>query len=154
MKILLLVESFVFRPSNQCILVRVIPSCFRFAKVRLYQLSLLSRCSPRYLISSSWGSCTLFIWTRGNVWTRTNLKRWHFLSWSTNGPLLVEPEVWLWCSKESITSLSLSLSLSLARLFHIISAHAVSLRLGVLLSSFSVRCWIKNVIFYEYCKIW
>jgi hypothetical protein len=33
----------------------------------LCQVSLLSRCSPRYLISSSWGSCILFIWTGGHV---------------------------------------------------------------------------------------
>jgi hypothetical protein len=32
--------------------VRVIPSCFRFAKMCLCQVSLLSRCSPRDLISS------------------------------------------------------------------------------------------------------
>jgi hypothetical protein len=34
---LLLVESFYLRPSNQCILVMVIPSCFRFAKMCLWQ---------------------------------------------------------------------------------------------------------------------
>jgi hypothetical protein len=68
MSSLLLVESFDFRPSNQYILVRVIPSCFRFAKMCLCQVSLLSRGSPRYFISSSWGSCILFIWTRG--WVR------------------------------------------------------------------------------------
>jgi hypothetical protein len=33
MRSLLLVESFDFRPSNQYILVRVIPSCFRFVKI-------------------------------------------------------------------------------------------------------------------------
>jgi hypothetical protein len=33
MRFLLLVERFDFRPSNQHILVRVIPSCFRFAKM-------------------------------------------------------------------------------------------------------------------------
>jgi hypothetical protein len=64
---LLLVESFDFRLSNQYILVRVIPSCFRFAKMCLCQVSLLSRCSPRYLVSSSWGSFTLFIWTGEHV---------------------------------------------------------------------------------------
>jgi hypothetical protein len=46
--------------------VRVIPSCFRFAEMCLCQVSLLSRCSPRYL-TSSWGSCTLFIWTGGHI---------------------------------------------------------------------------------------
>jgi hypothetical protein len=55
-------KSFDLRPSNQYSLVRVIPSCFHFAKMCLCQVSLLSRCSPRYL-TSSWGSCTLFIWT-------------------------------------------------------------------------------------------
>jgi hypothetical protein len=30
------------------------------------QISLLLRCSPRYL-TSSWGSCTLFLWTGGHV---------------------------------------------------------------------------------------
>jgi hypothetical protein len=44
MRSLLIVESFHFRPSNQYILVRVIPSCFRFAKMCLCQVSLLSRC--------------------------------------------------------------------------------------------------------------
>jgi hypothetical protein len=62
----LLVESFNFHLSNQYNLVRVIPSCFRFAKMCLCQLSLLSRCSPRYLTYSR-RSCTLFIWTGGHV---------------------------------------------------------------------------------------
>jgi hypothetical protein len=35
MRSLLLVESFEFRPSNQYVLVRVIPSCLRFAKMCL-----------------------------------------------------------------------------------------------------------------------
>jgi hypothetical protein len=48
-------------PSSQYILVRLIPSCFR-----LCQISLLSRGSPRYW-TSSWGSCTLPIWTGVNV---------------------------------------------------------------------------------------
>jgi hypothetical protein len=62
MRSLLLVESFDLRPSNQYILVSVIPSYFRFAKIYEYlcQVSLLSRCSPRYLTSS------LFIWTEGH----------------------------------------------------------------------------------------
>jgi hypothetical protein len=46
MRSLLLVESFDLRPSNQYILVRVIPSCFPSAKMCLCQVSLLSRCSP------------------------------------------------------------------------------------------------------------
>jgi hypothetical protein len=66
-KILLLVESFDLRPSNQYILVRVSPSCFRFAKMRLYQVSFLSWFSPRYSISPSWESCTLFVWTGEQV---------------------------------------------------------------------------------------
>jgi hypothetical protein len=53
MRSLLLAESFDLRPSNQYILVRVIPCCFCFAKMCLCQVSLLSRCSPRYLTSSS-----------------------------------------------------------------------------------------------------
>jgi hypothetical protein len=52
MRSLLLVESFDLRPSNQYILVRAIPSCFR-----LCQVSLLSSCSSRYLRSSCLGSC-------------------------------------------------------------------------------------------------
>jgi hypothetical protein len=55
MRNLLLVEKFDLRLSKQDILVRMIPSCFRFAKMCLCQVSLLSRCSPRYLISSSRG---------------------------------------------------------------------------------------------------
>jgi hypothetical protein len=51
MRSLLLVENFDFRPSNQYILVRVIPSCFG-----LCQVSLLSRCSQRDMASSSRGS--------------------------------------------------------------------------------------------------
>jgi hypothetical protein len=75
MRSLLLVES-VVRPSNQYIFVRVIPDCFRFAKMCLCQVSLLSRCSPRYLTSSSWGSCTLFIWTGGHVSLRVVNVMW------------------------------------------------------------------------------
>jgi hypothetical protein len=77
MRSLLLVESFDFRPSNQYyILVRVIPSCFHFAKKCLCQLSLLSRCSPRYLLSSFWGSYTLFIWTGGHISLRVVNVMW------------------------------------------------------------------------------
>jgi hypothetical protein len=65
MRNLLLVEGSDLRQSNQYILARVVPSCFHFEKMCLHQLSLLSKCSPRYLTSSSRGSCTLFIWTRG-----------------------------------------------------------------------------------------
>jgi hypothetical protein len=65
----LLMESFDLRPRNH-ILVRVIPSCFRFAKKGLCQVSLLSRRSPRYTIST-W--CRLRIWRipvrgRNNFW--------------------------------------------------------------------------------------
>jgi hypothetical protein len=63
MRSLLLVESFDLGPSNQYILVRGIPSCFRFAKMCLCQVSLLSEFISRYLTSS--GSCTLIIWTGG-----------------------------------------------------------------------------------------
>jgi hypothetical protein len=42
MRSLLLVESFNLRPSNQCILVRVIPSYFRFAKICLRQVSAIA----------------------------------------------------------------------------------------------------------------
>jgi hypothetical protein len=66
-RILLLVESFDLRPSNQQILVRAIPRCFRFAKMCLCQVSLLSRCSPRHLTYSSCGSCTLFKWIGGTI---------------------------------------------------------------------------------------
>jgi hypothetical protein len=62
MRSLLLVERFDLRPSNQYVLVRVIPNCFRFAKMCLWQISLLSWCSPRY-VTSSRGSCMLFMWT-------------------------------------------------------------------------------------------
>jgi hypothetical protein len=58
------VESFDFRPSYKCILVRAISSYLRFAKTCFCQVNLLSRYSPRYL-TSSWGSYTLFIWTGG-----------------------------------------------------------------------------------------
>jgi hypothetical protein len=63
MRSLLFVESFDLCPSNQYTLVRVIPSCFHFAKMCLRLVSLLSRCSPRYL-TSIWGSCTLFVGVR------------------------------------------------------------------------------------------
>jgi hypothetical protein len=52
MRSLLFVEGFEWRPSSQYILVRVIPRCFRFAKMCSCQVSLLSRCSPRDLTSS------------------------------------------------------------------------------------------------------
>jgi hypothetical protein len=63
----LLTESFDLRPSNQYILVRVIPSCFRFTMMCLYQVSLRSICSPSYWTSSSWGSSMLNMWTGGQV---------------------------------------------------------------------------------------
>jgi hypothetical protein len=52
MRSLLVIESFDWHPSNQYLLVRAIPSCFRLATMCLCQVSLLSRCSPRYLTSS------------------------------------------------------------------------------------------------------
>jgi hypothetical protein len=69
MRSLLCVESFDLRPSNQDSLVRVIPSCFRLENICVCQVSLLSRCSPRYLTSSVWGSRTLLMCTGdvGNV---------------------------------------------------------------------------------------
>jgi hypothetical protein len=54
---LLLAQSFDLRPSNQCILVRVIPSCFHFAKMCLCQVSLLSRHSPRYGLGAHFHLC-------------------------------------------------------------------------------------------------
>jgi hypothetical protein len=39
-------------------------------------VSLLSRCSLRYLISSSWGSCTLFVWTGRHVSLRVVNVTW------------------------------------------------------------------------------
>jgi hypothetical protein len=65
MRSLLLVESFDLRLSNQYVLARVISSCFRFMKMCLCQVSLLSRCNPRYLTSSCWRSSTLFMWWGG-----------------------------------------------------------------------------------------
>jgi hypothetical protein len=75
MRSLLLVESFDLRPRNQYILVRVISSCFRFAKICLCQASLLSRCSPRYF-TFSWESWTLFMWTEGHVSLRVGNVTW------------------------------------------------------------------------------
>jgi hypothetical protein len=77
MRSLLLVESFDFlSPSSQYILVRLIPSCFRFSKMCLCQVSLLSRCSSRYLTSSPWGTCTLFILTGGAHFFRVMNVTW------------------------------------------------------------------------------
>jgi hypothetical protein len=76
MRSLLLVESFDFRPSNHYSLVRVIPSCFHFAKICLCQVSLLSRYSPRYLAFSVRGSCLVFIWTGGHVSLRVVNVTW------------------------------------------------------------------------------
>jgi hypothetical protein len=73
---MLLVESFDSRPSNQYILARVILTRFRFAKMCLCQISLLPRCSSRYLTSSSRGSCTLFIWTAGHISLRVVNVTW------------------------------------------------------------------------------
>jgi hypothetical protein len=76
MRSLLLVESFDLHLSSQYILVRLIPSCFHFVTLCLCQVSLLSRCSPRYLIFSSRRSCTLFIWTGGHVSLRVVNVTW------------------------------------------------------------------------------
>jgi hypothetical protein len=49
----LLVGSFVLPPSNQySILVKTIPICFKFAKLRFCQVSLLLKCSLIYMIYS------------------------------------------------------------------------------------------------------
>jgi hypothetical protein len=68
MRSLLLIESFDFRPSNQYILMRVVPSWIRFAKMKmcLCQISLLSRCSPRYL-TSSWAELHVIYMDRGRA---------------------------------------------------------------------------------------
>jgi hypothetical protein len=60
-------EYFDLCLSNQEMLVNVVPSCFHFAKMRLCQVSLLLRRGLKYLTSSSWGSCALFVWTRGHI---------------------------------------------------------------------------------------
>jgi hypothetical protein len=65
MRRLLFVESFDLHRSNQYIFVRVIPSCFRFMKICLCQISLLSRCSLTYLISSSWGELDIVYMGQG-----------------------------------------------------------------------------------------
>jgi hypothetical protein len=48
-RILLLVESFDFSPSSQCILVDVTPTCYHFVNMCSSQVSLLSTCNLRYL---------------------------------------------------------------------------------------------------------
>jgi hypothetical protein len=69
-------RKFDLRPSNQSILVRVIPNCFRFAKMCLCQVSTSPvRCSLRYF-RSSWGSCMSFIWTAGHVSLRVAKMTW------------------------------------------------------------------------------
>jgi hypothetical protein len=55
MRSLLFVERIDLRPSKQYILVRVIPSCFRFSEINLCQVSVLARSNPRYFAFSSWG---------------------------------------------------------------------------------------------------
>jgi hypothetical protein len=67
------VESFNLRLSSQYSLARVIPS-FHFVKMCLCQVSLLSRCSPRYL--TSWGSFALFILTGVHVSLRIVNMTW------------------------------------------------------------------------------
>jgi hypothetical protein len=57
MKNLLLVETFNLHTSSQYILLRAIPSCCRFAKVCLRQVSLLLEYSPK-LLTSPWMCCT------------------------------------------------------------------------------------------------
>jgi hypothetical protein len=84
MGIMLLVESFDFSSSSQCILVSVIPSCFRFVNMCLRQLILLSRCNPRYSTTSSSGRCTLFIWTVGQVSVRVVNVTW--TDWRKTNP--------------------------------------------------------------------
>jgi hypothetical protein len=49
------VESFDLRLSNQYLLVRISPSCFRFAKIF---------CTGKSPVKVQVGSCTLFTWTR------------------------------------------------------------------------------------------
>jgi hypothetical protein len=78
MRSLFLVKSCDLHPSSQYILVRVIPSCFYFARMCLCQVSLPSRCSLIFLTFPSWESCTLFIWGGAQFsscsdWTLTNL---------------------------------------------------------------------------------
>jgi hypothetical protein len=63
---LLVVESLDFRPSSQCIFVRVRPNCFFLVQMCLCQVSRLSRWRPS-LTSSDWGSWTSLIWTGGQV---------------------------------------------------------------------------------------
>jgi hypothetical protein len=86
----MLQQNFDWCLSNRYIWVREIPSCFRFTKMFLCQVSVLSRCSPRYLTSSSWGSCTLFIWP-GRQW-------WHDPCCSHNYSTLIDmrsqPYIW------------------------------------------------------------
>jgi hypothetical protein len=64
MRSLLPVESFDLCPSNQHILARMSPCCFRVAKMSLRQINLLSKYRPRNVTSSS-ESCTLLIWKGG-----------------------------------------------------------------------------------------
>jgi hypothetical protein len=77
---------FDLHPSNQYILVRVIPICFHFAKMCLSQVSLLSRCRLRYLTSFSWGSCTFFIWTPGGGYVSLRLVN---VTWIDLDPLVI-----------------------------------------------------------------
>jgi hypothetical protein len=75
MWILLLVESFDFRPNSQYVLVSVDSSWFCFVNMCFHQASLLSRFSPRYL-TSCWVRCTLFIWTGKQVSLRVVNETW------------------------------------------------------------------------------
>jgi hypothetical protein len=58
MRNLLLVESFDLCPSNQYILVRVIPSCFRFAKMCLVQPEILDIffLGELHIVYMDWGA--------------------------------------------------------------------------------------------------
>jgi hypothetical protein len=100
---LLLMESFDFCTSSQCISVSVIPSCFRFVNMCLHQISLLSRCNPRYFTSSCWGRCGLFIWTGRRVSLRvvnviwTNLDSLAFILHLFNHFCIASGLVWSFC---------------------------------------------------------
>jgi hypothetical protein len=57
--------------SSACAAVSVIiwkrNAQFQLAKMCLCHVSRLSKFKPRYLISSAWGSCSLYMWTGGHV---------------------------------------------------------------------------------------
>jgi hypothetical protein len=76
MRSLLLIESLDLRPSNQYIFLSESPSCLRFSKMCVCQVSRRSRWSPGYLTWFSWGICTTFIWTGGHVSRRVVKVTW------------------------------------------------------------------------------